>query len=87
MGFYSFIVNSPDEVPLPEYLIYLDPGRNVFNTTVNDLDAFTKRLAEAGVEILQCNRLDEFEQAEPLDIDLEQDPFDEDPSSPLIVPR
>lgn len=83
MGFYSFIVVAPGEVPLPDYLVYLDTGRNVFNATVNDLDAFKQCLSDEGVQILQVNRLDEFEPVDPTD--LERDPFDDDP--PLLGSR
>jgi hypothetical protein len=67
MGFYSFIVRSPGEVPLPDYMIYLDHGQNVFNALVEDLDGFKKLLASEGVSVLQVNRLDEYEQVEPVD--------------------
>jgi hypothetical protein len=59
MGFYSFVVISPEELPLPEYLVHLDTGRNVFNAAVNDIDTFRKRLADAKVRIVQENRLDD----------------------------
>jgi hypothetical protein len=77
MGFYSFIVVAPGEVSLPEYLIYLDHGRNVFNATVDDIDEFRRRLSDQGVKILQENRLDQYD---PLDA-VEQDLFDDSTSS------
>ncbi len=80
MGFYSLIVMAPREVPLPEYLVYLDRGRNVFNTTVADLEAFKKTLGDHGVQILQVNRLDEYEVVEP-----ERDPTD-DAEPPTLLP-
>jgi hypothetical protein len=59
MGFYSFIVISPEELPLPEYLLHLDTGRNVFNAAINDIDTFKKRLSDSKVRIIQMNRLDD----------------------------
>lgn len=82
MGFYSFIVMAPDEIPIPEHVIYLDAGRNVFNVMLEDIDAFKQRLTDAGVEILQVNRLDEYEQVEPLDIELEEEVSFDDPTLP-----
>lgn len=84
MGFYSFIVMAPGEVTIHEHLIVLDGGRNVFNAQVDDLQAFTKRLTDEGVTVIQVNRLDEYEAVDPLDdIELEEDPFsDESPPLP-----
>jgi hypothetical protein len=65
MAFYSFIVLSPDVIALKEHRVLLDSGRNVFNSVVEDLDAFKKSLTYHGVKILQVNRLDEFEQLTP----------------------
>jgi hypothetical protein len=79
MGFYSFIVVSPEEVPLPEYMVYLDHGRNVFNAVVNDIEQFHRRMDEYGVKVLQVNRLDKYEPIEPI----ERDPFD-DEAPPLL---
>lgn len=87
MGFYSFIVMAPGEVVIPEQLIYLEAGQNVFNAAIDDIGAFLKRLADDDVEIIQMNQLDNYEMAdEPLDIDLEQDPFDDEPPA-LSRPR
>jgi hypothetical protein len=65
MGFYSFIVLAPDEVPLPAQMLCLDRGRNVFNATIDDIEAFRKLLRDQGVEILKENRLDEYEVVDP----------------------
>lgn len=61
MNHYSYIVLSRQEVPLPDYRLYLAHGRNVFNVFLPDVEAFRRTLADAGVTILQENRLDEFE--------------------------
>ena len=80
MGFYSFIVIAPDEVALPpEYMVYLDRGRNVFNATMSDVEEFKRLLDAQGVKILQVNRLDEYEPVPPI----ERDPFDDDPPPAL----
>ena len=66
MGFYSFVVLAPVEVPLPDYLLYLEPGRNVFNVLLKtDLETFTNFLVEQGVQIIQTNRLDAHEPVPP----------------------
>ncbi len=82
---YSFIVVAPEEVALPpEYMVYLDRGRNVFNATMNDVEEFKKLLDAQGVKIVQCNRLDEYEPVEPI----ERDPFDDEPQHPTFsLPR
>ena len=85
MGFYSFIVVSPDVIQLPEYVICLDHGRNVFNATVNDLDRFKARMSELNVEILQVNRLDEYEPPPSYDEICQQAPFaDELPAAHTV---
>jgi hypothetical protein len=62
MGHYSFIVIAADEVPIPDYMMYLEPGRNVFNVVLRtDLETFTNFLTDHGVQIVQTNRLDVFE--------------------------
>jgi hypothetical protein len=85
MGFYSFIVISPDEMPLPEHRLYLDRGRNVFNALIEDIDAFKTKLSSGGVNIIQVNRLDVFEkvprQLSELPV-IESDPFDDAPLLP-----
>ncbi len=80
MGFYSFIVVAPEELPFPEYMVILDRGRNVFNSVVNDLDQFKASMEGHGVKILQVNRLDKFEPNEPI----ERDPFVDDDTPTLL---
>jgi hypothetical protein len=65
MAFYSFIVVAPDVIAFKEHRVILDSGRNVFNSVVEDLDAFKKDLIDHGVKVLQVNRLDDFEQVTP----------------------
>lgn len=73
MAFYSFIVIAPEEVPLQEYGVYLDYGRNVFNAGIDDITKFRALLAEKGVRIIQANALDEFEPVEPVAPELSAD--------------
>lgn len=61
MNHYSYIVLSNKDVPLPEHRLFLTHGRNVFNIFLDDVGAFRGMLAEAGVTVVQENRLDEFE--------------------------
>lgn len=83
-GFYSFIVLADDELPLPEYLIYLEPGRNVFNALLKtDLDTFTNFLMEHGVKVVQANRLDVHEKVDPSDYP-DWDALDAAPAPPLL---
>ena len=61
MIFCSCIVESPDVLAVPGYAILLDRGRNVFNASVPDIEAFKDKLASLKVKVLQVNRLDDFE--------------------------
>lgn len=84
MGFYSFVVVAPDEIALPpHYMVFIGPGRNVFNAVMNDVDEFTAILKEQGANVLQINRLDVHE---PPPVQIERDPFDDDPPS-FSIPR
>ena len=60
MGFYSFVVrnNTGDIVVVHEHFLAFDVGRNVFNTQVDDLRAFTEKLDGLGVKIITVNCLD-----------------------------
>lgn len=57
MKLYSFVLWSPKEISLPEYLLVLDPGCNAFNLTVEDIEAFKETLTSEGVDITQINEL------------------------------
>lgn len=62
MGFYSYQVQADEVVMLPEHLLALDKGYNVFNVrVVGDPDQFDKRLAELNVKVLKRACLDELE--------------------------
>jgi hypothetical protein len=69
--FYSFVVWSPGEVPVPEAMTLLEYGSNTFNVVVKNLDEFKSYLEGQGVKIHQCNSLDEFAESEiPIAYDL-----------------
>lgn len=62
MPFYSFKVHSPVELVLPEYLVTIGEGLNVFNVTLDDLEAFQHILFQEGVCVLGVHQLDDLEQ-------------------------
>ena len=63
--FYSFVVRSTREVPLPEHLLVIGEGTDTFNATVDNLEAFQERLRLEGVEVLQVHQLDDLEPVPP----------------------
>lgn len=62
---FSFKTLAPREVDLPEHLHTIGEGVDVFTITVSDLAAFKALLEVEGVEILECNALDDLEPVEP----------------------
>lgn len=44
--FYAFTVLAEEEIPLPDHYLIIEPGLNTFTAVVEDLDAFTRMLAE-----------------------------------------
>jgi hypothetical protein len=82
MGFYSFVVIAPEEVVLPpHYFVNVGRGRNVFNATMNDVEEFKRILTAAGAQVLQVNRLDEYQLPDAVELD----PFADEPTA--SVPR
>jgi hypothetical protein len=77
-NFYSFIVIAPGEVPLPDFGVYLDQGRNVFNAAVDDVKQFLALLESKDVLVLSTHCLDEFDELEP-----PTDPYRETPAFAL----
>jgi len=63
MAFYSFVVmnDSGDVVVIPENLLTLDTGRNVFSTQVEDVEHFVDQLRQMGVRVTAQHRLDEHD--------------------------
>jgi hypothetical protein len=65
MIFCSFIVEAPDVLSIPGYAIVLDRGRNVFSAYVPDVDVFREVLTGIGCNLVQVNRLDDFDPLTP----------------------
>ena len=65
MAFYSFVVRSDRDIPLPEHLMIIGEGVDTFNAEVPDLTPFLEKLEGLGVEVLQVNKLDGLEPIEP----------------------
>lgn len=63
--FYSFVVRSNREVPLPEHLLVIGEGLDTFNATVKDLNGFLQKLREEGVEVIKVFQLDGLEAVPP----------------------
>ena len=63
--YYSFVVRSERDIPLPEYLIIIGSGLDMFNAVVEDLPAFRDRLAKEGVRVLEVHQLDGLEPVPP----------------------
>jgi hypothetical protein len=65
MGFYSFVVWSPGEIPLPTVKVVLERGSNTFNATIDDIESFRFSLLGEDVRIIKECRLDTFETVPP----------------------
>ena len=76
MGFYSFVAinESGDVVTIPKHFLVLDTGRNVFNTQVEDVGAFTELLKQHGVLVTTTHKLDDFDPVEAVEQLPEGDP-------------
>jgi hypothetical protein len=68
VAYYSFVVLAAHPVAIPNPMVLLDTGVNTFTALVEDLDEFTKLLANEDVTIKQANQLDKFEQQKPEDL-------------------
>jgi len=58
MGYYSFVALARHPVALPDPLVMLGEGVNVFTALVDDLPDFLSTLAGEDVEVKQVNALD-----------------------------
>jgi hypothetical protein len=63
--YYSFVVRSERDVPLPEHLLIIGSGLDIFNARVDDLDAFRVKLEAEGVKILEVHQLDGLDPVSP----------------------
>lgn len=66
MGFFSFKVTSPvDDLVIPEFMVVVGEGLNVFNLTLDDPAPLVSRLVKEGCDVLEVIRLDELERVTP----------------------
>ena len=66
MSFFSFKVQSKDEVVIPSRALTIGDGIDVFSRVVDDLNEFLNELERLEVKVLEYHRLDELE-ASPSD--------------------
>jgi hypothetical protein len=63
MAYYSLVVKSPQPQSLEDPRVALDEGINAFSTMWEGSEAeLVQTLKDVGVEIVQLNRLDQFEE-------------------------
>jgi hypothetical protein len=65
MPFYSFKVKSPEETLIPSRQLAIGEGLDVFNKVIDDLPSFLSELNDLGVEVIECNQLDNLEAVQP----------------------
>jgi hypothetical protein len=65
MPFYSFRVQSKDEVIIPSRSLAIGEGIDVFSRVVDDLNEFLSELQGLEVKVLEYHRLDELEAVQP----------------------
>jgi len=61
MGYYSFKVLSVAEVDLPEHMVTIGQGVDVFSARIDDVESFRQDLALEGVRVLEMHILDDLE--------------------------
>lgn len=79
MAFYSFTAIAQQPVGIPDPMILLDKGLNVFTAHTDDLDGLLKQLEDEGVTVTQVNRLDQHEENQPGDLLLPGESADQHP--------
>lgn len=65
MPFYSFKVKSPEETIIQSRQLVIGEGIDVFNKVIDDLPSFLSELNGLGVEVVECNQLDNLEAVHP----------------------
>jgi len=65
MPFFSFKVQSRDEVIIPSRALTIGEGIDVFSRVVDDLNEFLSELERLEVKVLEYHRLDELEASPP----------------------
>jgi hypothetical protein len=63
--FYSFKVQSREEVVIPSRSLAIGEGVDVFNKTLEDLPEFLAELRSYGVLVLEYHQLDKLESIQP----------------------
>lgn len=58
MAFYSLVAFAKHPVSIPDPLIMLGEGPNVFTAATDDIEALLLLLREEGADVQQVNRLD-----------------------------
>lgn len=67
MGYYSFVAVARQAVAIPDPLILLDKGRNVFTAQTDDLDGLLETLKRENVEVVKVAQLDGVAPSYPQD--------------------
>lgn len=65
MPFYSFKVQSKDEVVITSRMLAIGEGIDVFNKVIDDLPEFLKELEYLDVKVIEYHRLDGLEPVQP----------------------
>lgn len=67
MGYYSIIAIAKQPVAIPDPMVMLDRGMNVFTAQTDDLDGFLATLKNEGVTVQKVNQLDGLDAVKPED--------------------
>ena len=65
MGYYSIVAVARQPVAIPDPLVLLDTGLNVFTAQTDDLEGMLDALKNEGVTVKKVNRLDGLPSVEP----------------------
>ena len=68
MAYYSFVVTAKYPVGIPQPLVLLDTGHNVFNAEISDIEEFKSLLENEDVVIKEMHRLDAHEAGSSTDL-------------------
>ncbi len=63
--YWSFVVESQDEVVLAEHYLVISPGLDAFNVVVENGLAFCEKLVSRGVRVVRGQRTDHLEPLPP----------------------
>lgn len=65
MGYYSIVAVARQPVGIPDPLVMLDKGVNVFTAQTDDLEGLLDTLKSEGVTVQKVNRLDGHAPVDP----------------------